>query len=158
VFKAKDPNSPKYYLYREYKAGGRTAGKHVEALLEGEPVRPVCCGGSHSEDQWRDEFAAAGLAVLAPPIKDVEVGIDRVYGFNSRGETIVFDSCTQYLEQKLTYSREVDDYGNPTEKIEDKETFHLMDAERYLDAMLADISVVQTDDELWKALMEREEE
>jgi len=124
------------FAYREYKAGGRTAKQHAEHLLAGEPMVPVCVGGSHSEDQWRDEFRAGGLPVMEPPIKDVEVGINRVYGCHKRDEIIVFDDLTGYLDMKVRYSRELDDAGEPTEKIEDKETFHFLDAERYIIAHL----------------------
>jgi hypothetical protein len=120
------------FLYREYKAGGRTAKEHAAALKKGEPMIPKCVGGSHSEDQWRSEFRAGGLPVSEPDIKNVEVGIDRVYGTHSRCEILVFDDLHGYLEEKYTYSRELDDAGEPTEKIEDKETFHFMDAERYI--------------------------
>jgi hypothetical protein len=44
----------------------------------------------------------------------------------------VFDDLADYLAEKLSYSRELNDQGEPTEKIEDKESFHLMDAERYI--------------------------
>jgi hypothetical protein len=63
-------------------------------------------------------------------IKDVEVGIDRVFGAHRRDEIEVFESCEGYLEEKNTYSRPVDDEGNVLAGIEDKETFHFMDAER----------------------------
>jgi hypothetical protein len=122
----------RFFLYRAYKAGGRTAKEHAIELKKGEPIIPKCVGGSHSEDQWRNEFKHGGLPVGEPDIKDVEVGIDRVYGTHARGEILVFDDLNGYLEEKLTYSRELDDAGEPTEKIEDKETFHFMDAERYI--------------------------
>lgn len=120
------------FLYREYHAGERTAGEHAKALLKGEPMVPTCVGGSKSEGQWRNEFRAGGLPVREPPISDVEVGIDRVYGAHKRGEILVFDDLEGYLEEKLTYSRKLDERGEPTEEIEDKETFHHMDAERYI--------------------------
>ena len=85
-----------------------------------------------SEDQWRDEFRAAGLPVREPDIKDVEVGIDRVYGAHKRNELYVFDDLSGYLDEKLRYSRKVDANGEPTEEIEQKNTFHYMDAERYI--------------------------
>lgn len=131
---AEDPQSGKLYLYREYKAGGRTAKEHVEALLAagGHGLPDVCCGGARSEGQWRSEFAAAGLAVREPCVSEVEVGIDRVYGAHKRGEILVFEDCAGYLEEKLTYSRKLNDAGEPTEDIEDKSTYHHMDAERYI--------------------------
>ncbi len=67
-----------------------------------------------------------------PPVSEVEVGIDRAYGFIKRGEAIVFDDLQYTLEELATYSRELNDAGEPTEKIADKETFHLLDSCRYL--------------------------
>lgn len=137
------------FLYREYWAGERTAAEHAYHMLKGEPQIPTCVGGSKSESQWRREFAAGGkihlaeggtvkeieapgLPVRSPDVKEVEVGIDRVFGFHARNELFVFDDCEKYLEQKMTYARKLDANGEPTAEIEDKETFHLLDAERYI--------------------------
>ncbi|MCC6192273.1 MAG: terminase [Anaerolineales bacterium] len=119
-------------LYRSYKAGGRTAAEHAAKLREGEPLELICFGGSKSEGQWRQEFGAGGLLVRPPLWSDVEIGIDRVYGAHKRNEIIVFDDLTEYLEQKGSYSRELDERGEPTEAIADKATYHFMDAERYI--------------------------
>jgi hypothetical protein len=43
----------------------------------------------------------------------------------------VFDTCKGVLDELGTYSRELDDIGQPTEKIKDKEKFHLLDGLRY---------------------------
>jgi hypothetical protein len=123
-----------YYLYREYLEGGKTSKGHVEAvkeLSEGENVL-IDCGGAPSEDQWRMEWEQFGINIRRPEVSDVEVGIDRVYGQHKQNRIFVFDTCKGYLEQKMTYSRELDKSGNPTEKIEDKSKFHYMDAERYI--------------------------
>ncbi len=133
VFFAEEPVTAKLYAYREYLAGGRTAKEHREALLAGEPGLPaVCCGGSKSEQQWRDEFAAAGLPVREPVVTDVEVGIGRVYGAIKRGEFVVFSDLAGLLDELASYSRPLDDAGNPTEGIEDKESYHRLDACRYI--------------------------
>lgn len=132
VFYAEEPQTRRLYLYREYLAGSRTAREHAEALLAGEPRLPMAVGGSHSEGQWRAEFAAAGLPIREPAVKEIEVGIDRVYGAHRRDEILVFEDCSSYLDQKLTYSRQVDERGEPTEKIEDQHSYHHLDAERYL--------------------------
>lgn len=128
----KGAETGRLFAYREYLAGGRSAREHAAALLAGEPRVPTCVGGARSEGQWRREFRDGGLPVREPDQPDVEVGIDRVYGAHRRGEILVFDDLHRYLEQKRTYSRVVGPDGGPTEKIEDKETFHLMDAERYV--------------------------
>lgn len=132
MFYARHPESGKLYAYREYKAGGRTSAEHARALLSGERGLPLTVGGSKSEGQWRSEFRAAGLPIREPDIGEVEVGIDRVYGAHKRGEIIVFDDLDGYLKEKRTYSRKLDEAGEPTEVIEDKNSFHFMDAERYI--------------------------
>lgn len=132
LFYAQIPGTNQLYLYREYKAGGRTAKEHVQHLLKGEPRIPFCVGGSKSEGQWRMEFRAAGLPVRGPAVADVEIGIDRVYGRHKADELLVSEDCTGYLDEKLTYSRVLDENGEPTEEIEDKNEFHFMDAERYI--------------------------
>lgn len=132
IFFAQEPGTGTLYLYREYKAGGLTAAGHARKLLEGEPGIPTCVGGSKSEDQWRKEFQTGGLPVRPPVISDVEVGIGRVYGAHKENKILVFDDLDGYLEQKLTYARKLDENGEPTEEIEDKATYHFMDAERYI--------------------------
>lgn len=132
VFYAAEPGTDRLYLYREYLAGGRTAKEHADALKAGEPMVPQCVGGSKSEGQWRAEFRAAGLPVREPAVSEVEVGISRVYGAHKRGEILVFSSCKGYLAQKRAYARKLDAAGNPTEAIENKETYHYLDAERYV--------------------------
>ena len=140
MFYAQEPGTERLYAYREYKAGGRSAAEHAYHLLQGEPMIPTCVGGSGSEGQWRQEFQQGGivngkkvaLPVREPTITDVEVGIDRVYGANKRGEIYYFSDLDHFLEEKRTYSRELDEAGEPTEKIEDKSSFHMMDAERYI--------------------------
>lgn len=145
VFLAKEPNTTRYFMYREYKAGGRSAAEHCYHLLQGEARIPYAVGGSKSEGQWRTEFRSGGVVngqqvpgipIMSPTFSDVEVGIDRVYGAHKRNEILVFDDLHGYLEQKQTYARELDKNGEPTEKIEDKETFHYLDAERYIGGYL----------------------
>jgi hypothetical protein len=123
--------------YREYLAGSMSASEHATVMTRGEPRKAdgstalVAIGGAPSEDQWRREFTRGGLPIHRPPVKDVEVGIDRVYEAQAKGQIRVFNTLSRYLEQKRTYTRVLDETGEPTEKIEDKETFHLLDCERY---------------------------
>jgi hypothetical protein len=131
-FYANEPGTNRYYLYRTYLGGNRTAKEHVRELLRDEPFPVAVVGGSPSEGQWRDEFAAAGLPVMGPDQGNVEVGIGRVYGAHKRGEIIVFDDLHGYLNQKRSYSRVLDSSGQPTEEIEHKNMYHYLDAERYI--------------------------
>lgn len=132
VFLAKEPTSGNLFAYREYHAGARTAKQHVAELLRDEPCLPISCGGAGSEDQWRAEFAAAGLPVLPPVVTEVEVGINRVYAAMQTGKLYVFDDLVHLVDEIETYSRPTDEAGNVLEGIEDKEQYHRLDAMRYI--------------------------
>lgn len=139
VWYAKNPETGDLYAYREYLAGGLTAKGHSQewAKLSTDEDVIMWVGGSKSEDQWRREFRNAGIHIRQPSVSDVEVGINRVYGYHKRNQLYVFDDLGIYLDQKGSYSRELDDNNEPTEKIADKETYHLMDAERYVLSQLS---------------------
>ncbi len=133
VFFAEDPGNGKLYAYREYgPTGGATAAQHVAALTRGEPYMPVVAGGAKSEQQWRDEFAAGGMPVHEPDVSEVEIGINRVYGAFATGRIIVFNDLDGLLDELGSYSRVVDDAGEITEEIQDKNEYHLLDAVRYI--------------------------
>jgi len=148
VFFAEDPHDKKLYAYREYHAGGRTAQQHVQALLAGEPVIndhvviPYAVGGAKSEQNWRDEFRAAGLPVAESNIVETsvagrvssarEVGIDRVYSAIQKGAILIFNDLQHTLDDILSYSRKTDDAGNVTEEIDDPHSAHWCDCLRYL--------------------------
>lgn len=139
VFLAEEPGG-KFYLFREYHAGSRTARQHRDALapaIVGNTPLPNCIGGSKSEGQWRDEFAAAGLPVGEPLVKDVEVGINRVYSLFQRDKIRIFSSCSGVIDELNNYSRTTDENGNPTETIENKEIYHKLDALRYISTLIA---------------------
>jgi hypothetical protein len=127
---AEDPETQNLYAHKEYKRGGRTAEDHAAELKKWKSGLWV--GGSWSEDQWRREFAKGGLPIIKPSIKDVEVGIDRVYAQHKKNAIFVFSNMSGYLDEKRSYSRKLDAEGEPTEEIQDKSTFHFMDAERYI--------------------------
>ena len=132
VFIAESPETKELFLYRTYHEGGLTSKGHAEKMRKGEPGRLTAYGGAKSEGQWRAEFKAVGLHIHEPPVSDVEVGINRVYGLLKTGRLVVFDDLADITDDLESYSRQLDDAGEPTEKIEDKETYHRLDALRYI--------------------------
>lgn len=124
-----DPVSKVFYHFAEYWEGKKTAKAHAEELKKWGCSK--WWGGADSEDQWRLEFRSGGLPVNQPAIKEVEVGIDRVYGAHADHRIMVFNTLIHYLDEKGTYRRKLGPDGKPTEEIENKSEFHLMDAERY---------------------------
>lgn len=122
-----------YVVYREYLFGSRTTEQHAQIALEYAKHENVIVwsGGAKSETQQRMDWNAAGVPVSEPVIADVEAQIDRVIGLMKTKRLFICNNCSGLLDEIGTYSREVDDLGQPTEKIKDKETFHRLDALRY---------------------------
>ena len=134
IWLAHDPAANVYYLYRETLEGGKTTPQHVEAAKAAAAGVNVLTwhGGAKSETQQRMDWRAAGLWLQEPAVSDVEAGIDRVISLFKEHRLFVFDDCRGILDELGTYSREVDESGQPTEKIKDKQEFHRLDSLRYV--------------------------
>ena len=134
VWLAHDTERDAFYLYRESLEGGKTTPQHAaQARAHAATERVVWwCGGARSEVQYRRDWTAAGVSVVESPIVDVEAGIDRVVQLIKQQRLYVFRSCVGVLDELGRYSRVVDESGQATEKIKDKETFHRLDALRYV--------------------------
>ncbi len=137
-----------YVVWREYLPGsGRSISEHVfefKKITEGyNVVKRV--GGSPQEDEIRQGYSAFGWHISAPKISSVEMGIDRVYALHKKNMVWVFNDLINYIDEKQTYSRELDENYNPTEKIADKQRYHLMDCDRY---HFGDVIPVEIDSEV----------
>jgi len=135
MFYAQDPATGYFYAYEEYLPGvGRSTAEHVEKFKEMTKGMIVLkrAGGSHQEDEIRQGYTAHGWPIAEPKIRDVKAGIDRVYALHKLNKLFVFDDLEEYLREKQSYSYKLADNYNPTEEIENKSSFHLLDAERYI--------------------------
>jgi len=134
LFVAQDSGTGFFYVFASYKPGeSKTVAEQAtefKKITEGYNVIKRV-GGSHQEIGWRDDYTAHGWPIQEPKYSnDVEVGIEKVYALNKLNKVFVFRDMYDYLDEKLSYSRELDDDYNPTDKIADKARYHLMDSER----------------------------
>jgi len=129
---AEDPASGNLYLYRATLSGDKTTREHVKEVRDFGEVLVGAWGGSPSEGQVRRDWRDAGLDISEPPISDVESGIDKVIELLKAKRFFVFDDLEEVIDEFGTYSRKLDEFGEPTEEIKDKSTFHLLDMIRYL--------------------------
>ncbi len=49
-----------------------------------------------------------------------------------QNQLFVFDECQEFLDEIMSYTREMDDSYQVTDKIVNKSRFHLMDSLRYI--------------------------
>jgi hypothetical protein len=128
---AQPPGTDDYFVYRDILTGGKSNPEYArEATEYKEPVE-AWVGGSKSEQAFRDEWALVGVPVHEPRITDLEAGIDHTIGLFRQHRLFIMDTCIRLRSDLGTYSRETDGAGEPTEKIEDKQKFHMADALRY---------------------------
>jgi hypothetical protein len=134
VWYAQDPGTGYLYVYREYLEGGLSAFDHAQKFKQMSETETIIkrVGGSATEDGWRESFTSAGWPIQKPRMREVEAGINRVYGWHQQNKLFVFDDLAGYLDEKTSYSRKLDENYEPTELIDQKSKFHKMDAERYL--------------------------
>lgn len=157
VYVAYDPKQPhKLYPYKiYYPKENKTAAQHAIDIMAEEPTVNVdranlkvsydkkqftIIGGSRSEIQWRTEFRAAGLFMHPTFLREIEIGIDRVYGTLKLERLEIFDTLKLLIDEFITYSREVDEETGDVipGTIVNQHAYHLLDAIRYLLSFIAD--------------------
>jgi len=129
------PTTGFLYLFATYHDGGKTAAEHVSAWKDIVGDSPVVArvGGAPHEDGWREAFNKNGWAIAKPKIGAVDVGIDRVYAMHKTNKLMIFNDLGEYLDEKHTYSRKLDEAYTPIDgTIQNKARYHHMDAERYI--------------------------
>ncbi len=147
LFLAFDPKGQILNVYREYyRPFGETTPQHVSNLLslagyEGRQATPEAenifawIGGGPSENQIRLDWENAGIPLIESGVFDVWVGIDRVYQLMRDFKLVIHDSCPQLLTEIGSYRRKLKE-GEPTNEIENKTAYHLLDCLRYAVAWL----------------------
>jgi hypothetical protein len=135
----------RFYLFREYHDGRKTAEEHVQSICEGKPGRYFAVGGNKTGEQgWRGYYSSAGLAVAEPKERLVEVGIQYVYRLIKLGRLLISKDCPKTINDLKTYAYDLDDLGNSTGKLNPatKAKFHLADAMRYVAQTLFETAVI----------------
>lgn len=131
---AYDPSTGIFYLVDEGRPSGVSVAGQVARLKRLTAGHQVIMrrGGSHQEVGWRNNYTQNGWPIAEPTIGSVQVGIQRVYDLHARNAIYVFSSCEEYIRQKTSYSYKPDASGTTTDDIENKSSYHYMDAERYI--------------------------
>lgn len=132
VFYAEDPQTKTLYAFAEYLTGNIPIQTHVKNLYSISKYITSAVGGARNEGQWRMEFSKHGLYVEEPLIHDVNLGIARVYAQHKNDGIIYFSNLNGIIDEKGRYRRKRDGSGNILDDIEDRDMFHLLDAERYI--------------------------
>jgi hypothetical protein len=134
VWLAENPVTRCYYLYRESLGGDRPTKDHAADALAYRATENIVgwYGGAPGETQQRMDWNAAGVWVAQPPISDVESGIDKVYALLAEKRLFIFEDCRGVRDEIGSYKRKVDGNGQVTNEIENKRTFHRLDALRYV--------------------------
>ena len=130
---AQEPNTGYLYLYRTYMKQIDVQGQvdDMEELSGSEPIRRRV-GGNHQEEDIRDGYRAMGWAISEPITRNPAAQILKVYGMHKQNKIYVFSDLHDYIEEKLTFSYEIDKDDLITDKIHNESQFHLMAAERYV--------------------------
>lgn len=134
VWVAFDPQNQTFVVYREYcEPFGVPLSQHARNILElsaGETIFWWVVGAP-SERQPRADFTSYGIPAEAPAFPDVWSGIDRVNEMLTHNELFIMENCTGLLDEVGGYRRKMDRDGRATDVIEDKDTYHRLDALRY---------------------------
>ena len=123
-----------YWYWHEYLPGaGKSVHDHVEAWLKIVSGYNVIAriGGNHAEQETRDAYTAHGWHIIEPRQRSVPEQVNRVIGQERLHKIKVFRDLKNIIEEKLTFSYELDDKYQPTDKYDNEQDYHLLAAELY---------------------------
>ena len=149
LFTAQDPATGQFYHFREYMPRGmeRSAYEHVQEwkrITAGYNVISRYGGNWTTEDEIRQLYTTHGWPIAKPRWKEVQNQYERVYALNALHKIKVFKSLVHFIDQKTSFSYELDERYNPTDKYEDEASQHLLACERYGMSNVAPETVVNT--------------
>lgn len=107
---------------------------HANAVIGLSGRVPLAYGGSHQESGWRTAYTLVGLPIHEPLNSgsgSVEVRIQAIYSMLANGTLVIMEGCTDLIDQISNYTRKVED-GVVIDEIDEKASFHLVDALGYL--------------------------
>jgi len=131
---AQEPSTGFLYLYRTYlkKASVVEHAINFRELSRGEEIRRAT-GGNHQEQEARDGYTLAGWPVAEPKISnDKWERIRRVNSLHAQNKIYVFSDLNEYIDEKMSFSYEVDREDNLTDRLHNESAFHLMFGESYI--------------------------
>ena len=141
VWCAWDQQNRTLNVYREYcEPFGVPTRDHAANVLRAGYAQNIVSYvvGAKSERQARADWEAAGVPGVDPPYADVWAGIDKVNELLTDYALVVHESCVGLLSEIGDYRRKLGKDGLPTEQIENKDQYHLLDALRYAVAWLTE--------------------
>ena len=131
---AMDPKTGYFYCYRAYKekASVLEHANSFKFISTGETfMRRV--GGNHQEQEARDGYSLAGWPLMEPNLSnDRKERYRRVNSLHAQGKIFYFSDLNDVIDEKMSFSYEVDKNDNMTEKIHNESDFHYLSAESYL--------------------------
>lgn len=135
---AEEPGAGRLFVIEESLSGGKSTPQHAREILQQAAGRNLVCGygGSPGEQQQRWDWGAAGVTLHQPPVGDVEAGIDRVTQLLREKRLKIVKTCRGLIDEFGSYRRKLDRLGQPIEEIEDKRSYHRLDALRYVASAL----------------------
>ena len=145
LFVTQNLGTGEFIVFQEYVPGaGRSAHDHVQEWLKMTSGLNVIAriGGSHQEEETRQLYTAHGWHIMEPRQRSVQEQVLRVIGQHRLNKTKVFRDMSHYLDEKQSFSYELDEKYQPTDKFEDEQNYHLMAAERYLHTYFTPETVV----------------
>jgi len=131
---AQEPATGFFFCYRSYKRKASVI-EHTLAfrdLSTGEIFRRKV-GGNHQEQEARDGYTIAGWRLAEPNISnDRWERIRRVNSLHAQSLIYYFSDLSDVIDEKLSFSYEVNDHDQVIDKIHQESMYHYMSAEGYL--------------------------
>jgi hypothetical protein len=113
---------------------GRSVADHVaefQRITKGMNVIRSTGGNPTTEDEIRQAYTAHGWRITLSDITKPDAQMERVYALDTTKQLKIFRNCRHYIDEKLTFSYELDEHYDATDKLDNESAYHMMACERY---------------------------
>lgn len=131
VWFAMEPATGFLYCYRTYRAKASVIEHVKEFTVHPESYRRRV-GGNHQEQNIREAYTLAGWPLAEPVFSnDRKARFARVNSLHAHNRVYYFSDLHEIIDEKTSFSYEIDRDEAMTEKIHNEAQYHLMSAESY---------------------------
>jgi hypothetical protein len=133
---AMEPETGYFFCYRAYKKKASVIEHAInfkDITKRNDEIIRRRVGGNHQEQEARDGYSIAGWPVIEPVLSnDRRERYKRVNSLHAQSKVYYFSDLSDVIDEKLSFSYEVNKEDAPTDKIHNESDYHYMSAESYL--------------------------
>lgn len=136
-----------YYVTKSYHGAGDEPETHIARFIPKIPTVKAAFGGAKSEQEWRDRWSDAGVYIAEPSVtgpNSFDIGLTILYRLIDDGKLVIFNTEQELINEIVSYRWKMTSDNKVLDMVEDKSTYHRLDALRYVMVSIVEDQMVKS--------------